>query len=179
MGRMKTSTKLGLVGAGVGLCVGYWFLARSGDVAQTPASVADVDALARMLIAETSFARDPAEMAQIVWVAINRASTQGRTLRGVVTPPGMPVWNGGSAYAARFAAASQSPRFEAAKTFVLEVLAGKRPNLIGTRRSFVHPSGMPTPPCADNRVVVGTNAGTRCLPSWVLGGKQVGGALFA
>lgn len=175
MGEMKTSTKLGLVvGAGAGL---LWLLSRSES--STDASEADADALARMLIAETSFSRDPAEMAQIVWVAINRSTTPGRTLRGVVTPPGLPVWNGSSAYASRFYAAPQNPRFAAAKVFVREVLSGARPNLIGDRRSFVHPSGMPTPPCAENRVAASTSAGTRCLPSWVLSGKRVGGALFA
>lgn len=45
---------------------------------------------------------------------------------------------------------------------------------------FVHPSGMPKPPCGKNRIASSTFAGERCLPAWALqNSKVVGGALFA
>lgn len=143
-------------------------------------SNSDVDNAARMLIAETDFSRDKNEMAQIVWVAINRSRGRKVSLSQVTIPPGIPVWNGGSAYRTRFYNADSDPRFPAARAFVASVLAGEWPELIGGRRMFVHPSGMPTPPCESNRVATPTASGTRCLPVWALkNGKVVGGALFA
>jgi outer membrane murein-binding lipoprotein Lpp len=168
------------VGAAVG--VGVLLLASrktepKGNEIST--SNSDLDNTARMLIAETGFNRDKNEMAQIVWVAINRSRGRKVSLSQVTIPPGIPVWNGGAAYRTRFYNADSDPRFPAAKAFVASVLAGEWPELIGGRRMFVHPSGMPTPPCASNRVAAPSIAGTRCLPTWALNGKVVGGALFA
>lgn len=169
-----------MAGAAVG--VGVLLLASRKTVStgeEISTADADIDNTARMLIAETGFSRDKQEMAQIVWVAINRARGRGFSLSKVTVPPGVPTWNGGSAYRTRFNNADSDPRFPAARAFVASVLAGEWPELIGGRRMFVHPSGMPTPPCASNRVAASTTAGTRCLPEWALNGKVVGGALFA
>lgn len=167
-----------LGGATVGL-----FLLSSRRTFSTGAEIsvnaADLDNTARMLIAETGFNRDKNEMAQIVWVAINRARKQGKNLSQITVPPGSPVWNTGALYKQRFVNAHNSSRFATARAFVREVLAGKWPELIGGRTKFVHPSGMPVPPCASNRVATATLAGQRCLPTWALNGKVVGGALFS
>jgi hypothetical protein len=164
--------------AGAGL---LWLASRktasTGEEIST--ADADLDNTARMLIAETGFSRDKNEMAQIVWVAINRARGRGISLSKVTVPPGVPTWNDGSAYRSRFNKADSDPRFPLARAFVASVLAGEWPEMIGGRRMFVHPSGMPTPPCGANRVAASTTAGTRCLPEWALNGKVVGGALFA
>ena len=165
----------GAIGAGVLLLSSRKTVSTGNEVS---ASGADLDNLARMLIAETSFASDKNEMAQIVWVAINRARGRGVSLSKVTVPPGFPVWNDKALYRRRFYAADQNSKFAAARAFAADVLAGQWPELIGGRRTFVHPSGMPTPPCASNRVASSTIAGTRCLPPWSIGGKVVGGALF-
>ncbi len=166
----------GVIGAGL-LLISSRKTSSTGT--EISASSADIDNVARMLIAETSFARDKNEMAQIVWVAINRARGRGKTLSQVTVPPGDPVWNGSSLYRERFNMAKANPKFAAAREFVGAVLDGVWPEVIGGRRMFVHPSGMPTPPCASNRSPAATNAGTRCLPTWALNGKVVGGAIFA
>lgn len=143
-------------------------------------NAADLDNTARMLIAETDFERNKNEMAQIVWVAINRARGRGKTLSQVTIPPGDPVWNGSDLYRKRFNNASSDSKFWAARAFVRAVLDGEWPELINGRRMFVHPSGMPTPPCASNRVASNTASGIRCLPEWALkNSKVVGGAIFA
>ncbi len=156
--------------AGLFGAAGLWLIARSGK------TLSDPEALAHMLIAETSFSRDKNEMAQIVFVAINRAKKYGVSIADVVTPPGTPVWNTGSPYRSRFDGAMRNVRYDAALAFANEVLAGKYKN--GGYTSFVHPSGMPAPPCSANRVASATNAGSRCLPTWAVNGKTVGGAVF-
>lgn len=138
---------------------------------------ADLDALARMLIAETGFTSAKNEMAQIVFVAVNRARRNGKTLREVVTPPGTPTWNTGALYRKRFVEATQNPRFSAARAFVQDVLDGAYVNSGAT--SFIHPAGMPTPPCSSNRVEASTIAGVRCIPDWITKGRVVGSAMFA
>jgi hypothetical protein len=169
-----------LVGGAVGIGLLLLSSSKTSPTGNEVVTVdADLDNLARMLIAETGFARDKNEMAQIVWVAINRARGRGKTLSQVTVPPGDPNWNGSALYRQRFYAADQNPRFDAARNFCSEVLSGKWPEVIGGRRMFVHPSGMPVPPCAANRVPSSTTAGTRCLPEWALNGKVVGGAIFA
>jgi hypothetical protein len=140
-------------------------------------SEADLDALTRMLIAETGFTSSKAEMAQIVFIAVNRARRNGKTLREVVTPPGTPTWNVGALYRKRFIEAMQNPRWTAARLFVQDVLDGVYVN--GGFTSFVHPAGMPTPPCSSNRVEASTVAGVRCIPDWITKGRVVGSAMFA
>ncbi len=138
----------------------------------------DIDALTKMLIAETSFTRNKNEMAQIVFVAVNRSRKRGIPLLTVVTPPGRPTWNTGAPYRRRFENARSNPRWSSARAFVQQVLAGAYRNRGAT--SFVHPSGMPKPPCSANRRLVQTrDHGARCLPEWIVGAPTVGGAMFA
>lgn len=139
----------------------------------------DLDALASMLIAETAFARDRNEMAQIVFVAVNRARKYKTTLQRVVTPPGYPVWNGSSAYRTRFEDAPGNARWVAARTFAQQVVSGISPYRNAGATLFVHPTGMGTPPCSGSYVATTTFAGTRCLPTWAVSGKVIGGAMFA
>lgn len=139
----------------------------------------DIDALTRMLITETGFNRNRNEMAQIVFVAINRATRYNISLREAVSPArrAFPAWNTAAAYRKRFQAADESPRWDAARLFVQQVLAGAYSNSGATK--FVHPGGMPRPPCSGTRVAISTAEGRRCVPSWIASGRRVGGALFA
>lgn len=139
---------------------------------------ADLDALASMLIAETDFVRDRNEMAQIVFVAINRAKKYGYTLERVVTPPGKPTWNGATGYRTRFEDAPGNPRWAAARVFVGQVLSGLLFKNEGATL-FVHPTGLKEPPCSGPYVATSTFAGQRCLPTWAVNGKLIGGAMFA
>jgi hypothetical protein len=146
---------------------------------------ADLDALATMLITETSFAHTKAEMAQIVNVAINRSRKWGVPISKVVAGPspaaGRNAWNGSANYKALFARAPSNPRWPEARAFVAEVLDGGYPN-IGAK-AFIHPGGMPTPPCVSTakapRVQSSTLAGERCIPPWAVGGRVVGKGMFA
>lgn len=137
----------------------------------------DLDALTKMLIAETGFDRGEQEMAQIVFVALNRAKKYKTTAANIVSPPGRPVvWNTGALYRQRFEAARSNKRWAAAQAFIMQVLAGAYRNLGATM--FIHPGAMPAPPCADNRVAASTVAGSRCIPEWSVGSRVVGGAMF-
>lgn len=139
----------------------------------------DLDALADMLITETSFKKARDEMAQIVWIAINRSKRQNKPIWFVVQPGSgpKPVWNEGPLYRQRFENARSDPNWLAARNFAQSVMAGAYPNLGKT--SFVHPQPMPTPPCASNRQLMQTSYGPRCLPEWIRGGQQIGTAWFA
>lgn len=139
---------------------------------------ADLNALTRMLIAETDFTRDKNEMAQIVLVAVNRADKYGENIKDVVKPPGIPVsWNAGATYKQRYWSAQSSPRWSKALQFVQEVLAGKYPNRDYT--AFVHPSGSAVPPCTRTGFTTAqTIAGARCIPTWAVKGQVVGEAMF-
>lgn len=168
---MREEHKAWLLGGGAAVLV--ILLLRSSRNPDT-----DTDALTQMLIAETDFASITAEMAQIVFVALNRARKWGVSPATVVTPPGRPgVWNTGEVYSRRFYAAKSSPRWEQARAFVKLVQSGAYAN--DGAMAFVHPAGMPMPPCGSNRVAANTIAGERCLPTWALGGQVVGKAMFA
>jgi hypothetical protein len=139
----------------------------------------DLDALADMLITETGFNRDRSEMAQIVFVAVNRARKYRKPIYSIVDPSGRaPAWNAGAPYRQRFEAAQSNSRWGAARAFAQDVLSGAYRNM--GHSAFVHPGGMPTPPCSSTRVATNTGYyGIRCLPQWAVGGKVVGGAMFA
>lgn len=143
----------------------------------------DLDALASMLVAETGFVRDRNEMAQILFVALNRSRNYGKPLRDIVAPwQRSPLWNSGAEYKRLFEGAREKPQWDAARRFAQDVLAGEYKNL-GTT-AFIHPGRMPVPPCApctEKRCLVPTNtiAGERCIPKWAVGGRVVGGAMFA
>jgi hypothetical protein len=151
----------------------------------------DLDALADLLITETSFRLPKDEMAQIVWIAVNRSKRQNRPIWAVVAPGFAPLgscprtkttrclaWNPkGVIYRKRFENARSNPNWVAARTFAASVLAGSYRNRGFT--AFVHPRAMPKPPCASNRVATSTRYGTRCLPTWIARGTDVGTARFA
>ena len=135
-----------------------------------PHTAADVDALTRTLLAETSFHQEPAEMAAILWVAITRARVNARSIAVTVTPPGSPTWNGSRQFRQRWNEAPQWRQWGRARAFVQEVLSGAWPNQIGNRQHFLHPAGMPRcnsdRSCPSGRVCADTTAGPRCLPRW-------------
>lgn len=145
----------------------------------------DLDALADMLITETSFARDQNEMAQIVFVALNRAQRNRVPIATVVDPRyrgTKPVpWNTSERYLRLFDAARDNPRWDAARSFAAQVLGGAYRNLGYV--TFAHPTGLSAPPCASGRVEISTFAGPRCIgPTHgvaTTGGTRIGGALFA
>jgi hypothetical protein len=169
---------------GGGVLVTLLLVGRRAAAATMPSPFADpldrdLDALADMLITETSFKANRNEMAQIVWIAYNRAKRQGRPMWFVVQPGTgpSPVWNTGPLYRQLFQNARGKPLWAEARAFAESVLGGAYPNLGKT--SFVHPKPMPTPPCASNRVATSTQYGVRCLPAWILAGTPVGSAWFA
>jgi hypothetical protein len=170
---VQRSTKLALGGAGaIGLLL---LVTRSktstGIAGDLRVNASDIDALARMLVVE-HVSGAPEEKAQIVQVALNRARKLGVSPESVVEPGTRKArvgvqggtWNGSDNYRNKYARASSDSRFEGAKAFVREVLAGRYENRSFT--AFIHPSGMPEPPCAFNRVSVDTFVGRRCMPEW-------------
>lgn len=175
------------IGGGVGAAFLVWLLGRqsSGGSAVLPEGGDDLSAVTQMLLTETSFALGQEEMAQIVWVAVNRSKNWGVSLADVVRPypPGTRrAWNTGPVYARLFAAAPRSSRWTQALAFVQDVIAGRvAPNLGYT--VFVHPQNMAVPPCVSTpttpRIEMSTVYGARCLPPWIDQGVQVGRGLFA
>ncbi len=144
----------------------------------------DLDALADMLITETNFTKGKQEMAQIIYVAINRAKRYNLPLYVVVDPDrrAFPAWNPGSGYKRRFVAASTNKRWTAARDFAASVLSGAYSNM--GKRSFVHPAapGFNMPCNTHGGKWAPTHVpgyGTRCIPLWAHGGKVVGTGLFA
>jgi hypothetical protein len=179
---------------GSAVVVGVLLLATTAKAATAPnffrsSEEDDLDALASMLIAETSFAHGKPEMAQIVFIAVNRARRWGVSIPSVVAgpqPSGCRVtcngWNNATNYKNRFAAAPRNSRWLEAREFAREVLAGSYANL--GHMKFIHPGGMPTPPCSPTasgaqRVQASTIAGERCIPTWAVGGRVVGKGMFA
>jgi hypothetical protein len=133
-----------------------------------------------MIFAETGLKSTEPEMAQIIFIAINRARQWGIPVAQVVNPTGYvkgQAWSTGALYRKLFNEAHTRSAWPAAQAFVRRVLAGEFPNRGFT--NFVHPAGMPTPPCASNRVEADTIAGRRCLPKWISQGKVVGRGMFA
>lgn len=148
------------------------------------ASGSSVDALTRMLIAETGFNSGEQEMAQIVFLALNRSKRWGLSIASVVAPGrsvgGGRAWNAqGTLYTTRYLNAPRSPRWAEARAFVQRVLRGDFVNR--GYMQFLHPGGMSMPPCVSpKRVEVDTFAGRRCLPTEYATGAPtvVGQGLF-
>lgn len=145
----------------------------------------DVNALTRMLLAETAFNKSEAEMAQIVHVALNRARSRGISPAEVVYPARPSkgsAWNLGAPYRNRYNAAPGWAAWSRARTFVQRVMDGSYPNRGYTL--FVHPAApqfAPTTPCANPDRWSPTSTpgwGVRCLPNWIHGGERVGTAMF-
>jgi len=149
----------------------------------------NLDALADMLITETSFKKSKPEMAAIVHVAMNRARRQKKPIWFVVQPGSgpRPVWNTNSVYRQRFENARNNSRWRDARAFAATVLAGSYTNY--GQGTFIHPGAsrfnMPCNPAIkavrDGRWAPSyvTRYGTRCIPKWAHGGKVVGSGLFA
>jgi len=144
------------------------------------ASEDDLDALTRMLIAETDFSMSKPEMAGIVNVALNRARKWRTTPASVVSPgsrPGQIAWNPSAAYRKRFEAASASRAWTSARMFVQQVRAGQYGKTQHT--GFVHPSNMPKPPCtSEKHIEADTISGPRCIPVWAANSTLVGRTMF-
>jgi hypothetical protein len=162
------ATIVGMLGA-----LGIFMVSRrSGRAGRIQATPADIDAMTRTLLAETSFRQESqAEMAAILWVGLNRARIRGRSITETLTPPGSPMtWNASEKYARRWAESSGWRQWSDARSFVVDVLSGKWPNQIGDRVQFLHPAGMPRCDsggvCPSGRKCADTTAGRRCLPSW-------------
>ena len=130
-----------------------------------------IDAATRTLLAETSFntrKHSKQELASILQVGINRARETGNPL-AVFTAPGVPNWNRSGKFRERWTEASGYPQWAAARAFVVQVFGGAYPNLIGDRKQFLHPAGMPKcvqGRCKPGRICADTTAGKRCLPRW-------------
>jgi hypothetical protein len=143
----------------------------------------DLDALANMLITETGFNKSREEMAQIVFVALNRAKRYKLPIREVVDPGRrkFPAWNTGAPYKRLFEGAPTRSKWLAARNFAASVMSGAYRNL--GKRSFVHPKSPRFDMPCDTRggkwgpsYVAGY--GTRCIPKWAHGGTVVGSGLF-
>ena len=138
----------------------------------------DIDNVTRMLFIEAGFKRDPDEMAQIVWVAINRGKKFGQYIGDVVRPDTRPTWYGGISDRSRVVwdEAPSYAKYPAARQFVEDIFKGRHhPNLIGTRTHFLHPYAMPRCDLAEGAVCsakgakcVTTYEGKRCIPKWNL-----------
>ena len=155
-------------------------------------TLANVDALSRMLVTETSFMKTPREMTGILQVAKNRADKHGVSLVEAVEPPGKPLWNGHSTYKSRYENAHTlvgADKFNEVMFFVAQFLMGLQNNEIGERVNFLHPQGMPS--CAGGKACSSSSHecvdtgkfGLRCLPRWSLSTerniKVIGDARFS
>lgn len=135
---------------------------------------ADIDALTQMLLTETDFSHTPDEMAQVVYVALNRMQRKKTNAYSVVYDKS---WNGSADYAKRFNRMPSHAKWSEARDFVAKLYLGRGPTNRGFN-SFIHPTGMRQPPCADNRVSVWTFAGYRCFPAWAVNETRIGVTLF-
>ena len=140
----------------------------------------EIQALAKMLYAETSFFHDELESSAVVNVALNRAAHPGVSVETVVSPPGRPLlWNGSPIYAERYNKAPRTPNWERGLKTVKKIVSGEIANPIGqNRRNFVHPAGMPR--CENGscehkgpRYVC---VDGRCLPVWIVARRDGGQA---
>ena len=158
----------------------------------------DREMLARVIILEAGDVGPGAEWAAIAHVALNRA--KGGDIASVVANTS---WPGGGSRGRRFVRRikgeealsngrhiSEHPRYAAAISMAENILSGRVINPIGSRKSFVHPQGMPKTGESDGTRVskrrIAVNG--RKLPTWITpiehGGtareiKKVGRAIFA
>lgn len=177
---------------GGGTLVALLLIGRKASAALMPTSSRerDLDALADMLITETRFAAAKAEMAQIVYIAINRARSQNRPIWQIVAPGksgANPTWNEGAPYEMMYENARNNARWPEARAFVESVLNGTSGFANMGAKNFVHPGSanfdMPCrdiPQVRDGRWSPANvpGYGTRCIPKWAQGGKIVGKGLF-
>ena len=153
---------------------------RTGGI---PYDSKDLDAVTRLILAETSFNRPHQETAMIIQVCVNRAKKSGLSLAQVCTPPGRPNWNNSKKFRQRWNESSGWPQFSRTQAFTAKVLDGGFENKIGGRVQFLHPRGMPKcvdGKCPPGRVCSNTVAGKRCLPRWsTVSVKSIDGARFS
>lgn len=153
----------------------------------------DVDAVARMLLIETSFRHDPDEMRGIIQVAINRAQDDGTPIRATVTPESPTFsWSSTGKWGDKFHnKVPNYPQYEDAKAFVRDYLQGNHPNRVAHSINMLHHNLMPIcgGDCGEGRAKGGIHSrnpgqcytcknssgrecvsvpgGTkRCLPAW-------------
>lgn len=138
----------------------------------------DLDMLTQVVLMETDFAHSKDEMAQIVWVALNRMASHNASAREVVLAGN---WCHVPECIARFNNMRSHPRFEDAKKFVQSVQSDYQ-----NRKyyAFIHPAGMPGTTtfggCSRSDLVpADTIAGRRCIPKWSVGTPVIGKAMFA
>lgn len=108
----------------------------------------DVDALMRMLKAETSWTRSTPEMSAIIQVAINRKAAKGRKDFLSVVAPRTSGWNNASKpYARNFNNAHNyygTPRAKKARQLIVDILKnGSSTGDLGGAQNWLHPHGMP------------------------------------
>ena len=185
-----------VIAVGVGAAASLYYGLKGRKVSGTPAvnrptNASEVDALTRMILVETSFNSPPEEMRGILQVALNRAQKRGSSVVSVVAPPGIPLWNGSSAYRDWYYQGAErygESKFRRARAFVEDYLSGRHPNPIGNRTNFVHISGMARcgGQCGEGKVYSKRSGecytcanstgrrcedtgstGMRCLPSWI------------
>jgi hypothetical protein len=146
----------------------------------------DVDAVARGLIVETSFRSNYREMANIMWIMVNRSKRWNMPLYKVIDPDtgGGKNWYGrlSKSNRRRWKNAHRRKDFEYIKQYVRKVLDGiSFKNEIGNKAHFLHPGGMPKCDGAPGsscgkggkRVCVDTGKwGKRCLPKWNIDGNK-------
>ena len=130
------------------LCKTYVPGAVSGATGPTEHTDKDVDALMRMLKAETSWARSTPEMSAIIQVAINRKAAKGRKDFLSVVAPRTSGWNNASkSYARNFNNAHNyygTPRAKKARQLIVDILkSGSSTGDLGGAQNWLHPHGMP------------------------------------
>jgi hypothetical protein len=118
----------------------------------------DAEYLARMTILEAGGIGPSEEWAGIMWVAMNRAKTQGRSVKSIVTDCRFPGCSSrGYSYVEAVAAPGgvgyESPHghhspldhreWPQALDFATKLVQGKIENPVGPREHFFHPGGMP------------------------------------
>lgn len=162
------------------------------------AKVTDAEWLARVVLLIAARQGPSEEWAGIMWAAINRSRTTGRTIEDVVCSP---VWYGGGNAGRLFVVTLRSPRgvgyrdalgrqcpgehplLDKALDFAWGVLTGKVRNPIGSRRYFVYPGAMSRCPCEgewsnDRQCVNGRWLHQRFIEGFIVPPVKVGRALF-
>ncbi len=152
-------------------------------------NAADLDALTRTLLVETSFLDNhpgrQKEFAAICWLAINRANNGNISVADALRPPGRPTWNSSAEYRNRWynAHVTFQEKYADAKAYVERLLVRKEiPNPIGARTQLVHPGNLPrcnpSSPCrtGKNGKQVYKCVGGRCMPLWSISKSQGGSA---
>lgn len=126
------------LGAGASWAAYYFLWLDTPELPDTPENR---EWLARILMTEHNNPKSKTEWLGIAWVAINRAVSQGKTIRQVVDTS---AWFGASPpdrlYGNALLTKGRGPEAVALADKIFE---GDTSNPIGKREKFVHPGGMP------------------------------------